>query len=132
MIKKIIKLILISTSFIFINGIITYAGNDVVKIKSFANTDKVYAGSEFKLAIKTSIGSGWHINSDKPHDSFLIPTKLTIEADSSFRLTKTIYPNAVDIKLDFSDGPLSVWTGDIAIGGIIQTAKIVKPGTYKL
>ncbi len=105
---------------------------NIVNIKIYQSFDKVYAGSEFKLAVKTEIGDGWHINSNKPNEDFLIPTKLTIDSVNGFRLEKVIYPPAQNIKLSFSETPLSVWEGDIYIGGLVKTSKTLSPGKYLL
>ena len=40
--------------------------NNLVKIKTFKSFDKVYPGSEIKLAVKAKIDDSWHINSNKP------------------------------------------------------------------
>lgn len=126
-----LALILISTGIQF-----NYAQfglqKNVVKLKAFQSFDKVYAGSEFKLAARLDVDGGWHINSDKPHESFLIPTKLTIDSTSGFTLSKVVYPVAKDIKLSFSETPLSVWEGEIFIGGLVHTPENTAPGKYPL
>ena len=40
---------------------------DLVNIEPYQSFDKVYPGTEFKLAVETSVAEGWHINSDKGH-----------------------------------------------------------------
>ncbi len=105
---------------------------NIVKIKAYQSFNKVYAGSEFKLAVKADVSNGWHINSNKPHDDFLIPTKLTIDSIKGFQLNKVSYPPAQDIKLSFSETPLSVWEGEIYIGGLVKTSKDLSPGKYSL
>jgi thiol:disulfide interchange protein DsbD len=117
---------------LFITNITLSANYDVVKIKSFSSQDTVYAGDKFNLTIKVSIGEGWHINSNKPHDDFLIPSILSIEQSDNFSLNKIIYPKAEDIKLEFSDNPLSVWTGDQVIKGVVEVSKNINPGRYYL
>lgn len=109
-----------------------HAGNDIVKIKSYSSYNKIYAGEEFKITFKVNIGEGWHINSDKPHERYLIPTKLTLEQNSNFNLKKIIYPEAKDIKLNFQDNPLSVFTGDVDFCGLFETSKSLIPGKYRV
>ena len=103
---------------------------NVVEIKAYNSMDKVYSGNEFKLAVKADISEGWHINSNKPHDDFLIPTKITIDTSKGFILKKVVYPNAQDVKLSFSDKPLSVWEGAIYFGAMVEASNDLKPGTY--
>jgi thiol:disulfide interchange protein DsbD len=130
--KILLKLIVIAVGSVFITNFTLSGVNDVVKIKSNGPYDTVYAGDKFNLTIKVSIGEGWHINSNKPHDDFLIPSILSIEQSDNFSLNKIIYPKAEDIKLEFSDNPLSVWTGDQVIKGVIELSKSIKPGRYML
>ncbi len=94
--------------------------------------DKVYTGSEFKIALKVDIEKEWHINSNKPLEDYLIPSKLTIQEDQNFKLNKVVYPKAHDFKFAFSEDPLSVWEGEIIIGAIINVNENVEPGTYTL
>ena len=134
--KKLISLLFLLTMILFLANI-TYAqsGNDSkVSIKSFLSVDKVSPGDAFNIAVKTNIKEGWHINSDKPNEDFLIPTKLTIinTGKGFFNLEKVVYPPAENVTLGFSDNPLSVWEGEIYIGGTIKTPTDILPGKYKL
>ncbi|MHB1686237.1 MAG: protein-disulfide reductase DsbD family protein [Ignavibacteriaceae bacterium] len=103
-----------------------------VKIKSYSSLDKVYAGSQFNLAVKADVENSWHINSNNPNEDYLIPTKITIDTSNGFKLQSIVYPKANYIKLDFSDKPLSVWEGEIFIGGIITVPQNLTPGNYPL
>ena len=107
------------------------APNDIVQIKTYQSFDKVYSGSEFKIAIEGDVKDGWHINSNIPKEDYLIPTQLHLTDSTDFKLTKIVYPQAKDIKLDFSEKALSVFEGKIYIGGIIKSANL-KPGEYNL
>jgi len=107
------------------------APNDIVRIKSYQSLDKVYSGTEFKIALEADVKNGWHINSNMPKEDYLIPTKLNLTDSTDFKLTKIVYPHAKDIKLDFSEKSLSVFEGKIYIGGIIKSANL-DPGKYNL
>ena len=62
----------------------------------------------------------------------MIPTKFSIVKNSAFILNNVSYPSPKDIKLSFSDSPLSVWEGTVYFGGILKAAKDLKPGAYPL
>lgn len=110
-----------------------FSGNtDLVKIKSYSSFDKIYAGSEFKLAVKVEIEETWHINSNKPKEDFLIPTELTMSEINGFSLINKSYPEPKEYKFSFSDTPLSVWEGEFFIGALIKVDDNVKPGKYNL
>ncbi|MEJ2615761.1 MAG: cytochrome c biogenesis protein CcdA, partial [Ignavibacteriaceae bacterium] len=68
-------------------------------------------------------------NSNKPYDDYLIPSKLTLE-NKDFNIEKTLYPKAHDLKLSFSEKPLSVWQDDILIGCLVKANENLSPGNY--
>ena len=105
--------------------------NDIVSIKAYQSFDKVYPETEFKIAIEADVKEGWHINSNQPNDEMLIPTEITLSDSTNFKLTKIAYPSAKNLKLGFSENPLSVWEGKVYFGGIIKSDKL-KPGEYNL
>lgn len=105
---------------------------DQVKIKTYSSFDKIYPGSEFKVALKVDVAETWHINSDKPKEDFLIPTELTLSDISGFKIIKKAYPEAKEYKFSFSETPLSVWEGEFYIGALIKVDESIKPGKYQL
>lgn len=119
----------------FVNYSVAYAqlGGNIkpVHIKSFQSFDKVYPGSEFKIAVKVMVDSGWHINSDKPKEDFLIPSQFSIDT-STFKMTRIVYPEARDLKLEISETPLSVWESDVYVAALIKTPENLSPGKYFL
>ena len=113
---KYIKLfVLVIAIIIFTKPVYSQFGlqNEIVKIKTYQSFDMVHAGGEFKIAIVTNVKDTWHINSNNPKDEFLIPTTVMIADTINFNLLRIAYPEANDIKLGFSDTPLSVWEGII-------------------
>jgi thiol:disulfide interchange protein DsbD len=127
------KLLIAIILFLTVSNVSAQFGlqQDHVKIESYLSFDKVYPGSEVKLAVKVNIEDGWHINSNKPYEDYLIPTELTIGI-TYFELKKVTYPEAHDFKFSFSEKPLSVYEGQIYIGALLETSKDIKPGKYPL
>lgn len=105
---------------------------DLLKLQTYLSLDKVYSGSEFKIALKVNIDKEWHINSNQPYEDYLIPSELTIDEDKRFKLIKVAYPKAHDFKFAFSESPLSVWEEEILIGAIVNVGEDVEPGTYSI
>jgi thiol:disulfide interchange protein DsbD len=105
---------------------------DLVKIQSYQSFDKVYPGTEFKIALEVQVAEGWHINSHEPYDEYLIPTSLTIVENPNFKLNKVVYPKPHDLKLSFSESPLSVWEGTVYKGALIEVDSSLAPGIYPL
>lgn len=105
---------------------------ELVTGKFFQSFDKMQPGGEFKVAVELDIKESWHINSDKPKDDYLIASLLEVKSDNNFELTSILYPDAKDIKFDFSDSPVSVFEGKIIVGGIIKVSKTAQLGTYNI
>lgn len=126
---KLILILLVSTISVFPQFGIQ---KDLLKIETFQSFDKVYPGTEFKIALQTDVADGWHINSDKPYDEYLIATSLIIPDNPNFKLIKIAYPKPHDFKFSFSESPLSVWEGRVYIGALIKVDSSISPGNYSL
>lgn len=109
-----------------------FGPEDLIRINTISSFDKVNAGGQFKIAVKINIKDSWHINSDKPKEDYLIPSQVNVQIPEGFRLEKTNYPPAEEIKLGFSDTPLSAWQGEILIGSLFSVDKNISEGSYKL
>ncbi len=132
--KKLGFLVILTLTFFVGNSIICaqIGGNkQVTHIKSYQSFDKVYPGTEFSIAVKVNVDSGWHINSDKPKEDYLIPSQLSIDT-SLFKLVKVVYPVPHDLKLEISDIPLSVWESEVYVGALVKAPKNIEPGKYRL
>ena len=105
---------------------------NLVKVKVYQSFDKVIAGTEFKIAMKVNIDPQWHINSNKPYEDFLIPSVLSIDTSSGFRLFKIKYPKSEDRKLAFSDKPLSVFENEIYIGALAMIKPVFPPTQFPI
>jgi uncharacterized protein len=89
---------------------------EAVKTHTYVSLDPVPRGKEFQIAIVVAIDSGYHMNSHKPSDAYLIPTMLTPQLPTGFTLTDTIYPNGRNEKFPFSpDKPLNVYSGNVTL-----------------
>jgi len=114
-----------------INNIFAQFGsqnNDILKLTSFQSFNKIQPEGEVKLAFKLNIDEGWHINSDKPNEEFLIPTEIKIKSESSIQLGEIVFPKAHDINLEFSDVPVSVFEGEVFIGTTVKIPKNTELG----
>jgi hypothetical protein len=88
----------------------------VVKPHVFVSVDRVPRGTEFQAAIVVDIARGYHMNSNKPTDPYLIPTTLKAEMPAGIELRDTIYPAGKMQEFAFSpDKPLNVYTGSVTL-----------------
>ncbi len=61
------------------------------------------------------IKNGWHINSNKPLDESLSPTIVTLKDNSAIKIIKTIYPEPVLTKLQFSQSQMALYEDEAVI-----------------
>src|SRR5277367_6045048 len=88
----------------------------VVKPHIFVSLDPVPRGKEFKVAVVADIASGFHMNSHKPTDEYLIATTLKAELPAGFELIDTIYPKGKLEKFAFSpEHPLDVYSESVTL-----------------
>jgi len=88
----------------------------VVKAQTFVSLDPVPRGKAFEVAVVVEIARGFHMNSHKPTDPYLIPTTLTPQASAGFEIVDTIYPDGKLEKFSFSPKkPLDVYTGKVTL-----------------
>ena len=86
------------------------SANDV-KVSGWASPDKTRRGRSVQGNVVMEIPSGLHVQSSKPLDKFLIPTKLEIEAPQGVKVSAPIYPRAVMRNLKFSKSKVAVYEG---------------------
>jgi thioredoxin:protein disulfide reductase len=125
----------LSITFLFLFSQISFAQfgpkQDIVKIKLIGDHDKIHSGTLLKVATKLNIQEGWHINSNKPNDEFLIASKI-VSSDKRFPLAKIVFPSANEINLGFSDKPVSVFENEITIGLLVNIDKSLLAGEYRI
>lgn len=112
---------------------------------SFAQTNVLAVVPPQKLVAKPAtvatakltvqLRQGYHCNSNKPADDYLVPLKLTWTA-APFEVAEVVYPQPRMEKYSFSPEPLSVYTGDFeivtrfkvpasaAVGSLVLSAKL--------
>jgi hypothetical protein len=61
--------------------------------------------------IPVSVQTGFHVNSNKPSEEYLIPLKLTWTSTGSLEAGEVVYPKPSQEKYEFAEKPLSVLTG---------------------
>jgi DsbC/DsbD-like thiol-disulfide interchange protein len=88
----------------------------IVKPQAYVSLQPIPRGKEFQVAIVAEIARGYHMNSHKPTDPYLIPTTLTPQLPAGFQLVDTIYPDGKLEKFAFSpDKPLDVYSDSVTL-----------------
>src|SRR5258708_32077651 len=85
-------------------------------VLSVTPPEKVVARRGAALAVKTSVvlKSGYHVNSNTPSESYLIPLRLALEP-GVLETIEAGFPKPHMEKYEFSPHPISVFTGDFEL-----------------
>ena len=82
-----------------------------ISVVGYFATDKAQRGKPLRVAIVIDVPSGYHINSNRPLESYLIGTSLKVDLDNGLRAGAVIYPRPLLRTFKFSKKQLSVYEG---------------------
>ncbi len=99
---------------------------------TYVSIAPVPRGRSFEVAVVAQIRTGFHMNSNKPSEDFLIPTTLTADLSSGLRLVSAAYPPGVMRKFKFSAKELSVYEGSVTLRMKFQAASNAPIGAMKI
>jgi len=115
--------------------VVAFAGAAAAQIRGVAaevsplvGADGVHAGSSVRAAVQVKLPEGFHVQSNKPRDPSLIPTRLTFDAVPAVAVTEVVFPPPVDQHVLGYDQPLAVFEREFAIGAQFAVAKDASPG----
>ena len=98
-------------------------------VLTVAPPEKVTAkiGSMVQVKVSLEVRTGYHCNSNKPSDEYLIPLKLTW-APGPLESPEVTYPTPQMEKYSFSPTPLSVYTGNFDLMTKFKVSPSATPG----
>ena len=77
---------------------------------------------DFEVEVALKMMEGWHINASlsareqsAPIEANLMPTTLSVDADAPVEIVAVTYPKGTSAQFAFSEEPLTIYEGDIAI-----------------
>lgn len=82
-----------------------------VNVSGSVAPDKIKKGRVVRGTVTIDIPSGLHVQSNRPLDKYLVPTKLDLETPSGMKAGPVSYPRAVMRKLKFSKSAVAVYEG---------------------
>lgn len=91
----------------------------------------IQRGHSATIKLQARIDRGYHVNSNKPHEEYLIPMRMTLTADPLI-LESVKYPVGHDQKYTFSEQPLNVVTGNFEILLTIKAPQNIEPQMHVL
>ena len=82
-----------------------------IGVAAHLSSNNVRRGRAAQALVVMDIPPGFHVNSSRPLEKFLIATQLQIEAPNGVRVGPVLYPRAVLRTLKFSKSKVSVYEG---------------------
>ncbi|MEA3296462.1 MAG: cytochrome c biogenesis protein CcdA, partial [candidate division Zixibacteria bacterium] len=82
---------------------------ELIKISSVFSVSSAQPGKTYDAAIVVTVSPGWHINSSRPHQDWLIPAKLSFDTISGLTPHSIIYPQGYNT--DLMGEKISVYDG---------------------
>ena len=86
-----------------------------IGVSGSLSPNKARKGRTVQGTIVMDIPGGYHVNSNKPLEKFLIPTQLKIEVPTGVRVGPILYPRALVRSLKFSKNKVAVFEGRTTI-----------------
>ena len=99
-----------------------------VIIRTVAETDATHAGTTARVALEVTLNPGFHVNSNRPLDEFLIPTLLTLDPPAGITLDGVAFPDA--ILLQQGGDQLAVFEEEFLIGAALTLDAALPTGSY--
>jgi DsbC/DsbD-like thiol-disulfide interchange protein len=103
-----------------------------IGVDGVLSANKVKRGGAVQATVVMNIPSGYHVNSSRPLERFLIATQLTVEAPKGIRLGAVSYPRAVLRKFQFSKNRVSVYEGRATMRFSITVPKDAPTGSKEI
>lgn len=91
---------------------------------------KLDAGGSGEATITLDIAEGYHVHSNPASDKFYIATEVKAEPQEGLTPGKPVYPKPVTHRFEFSDKPLSVYEGHVAISLPLRADKTAAKGRH--
>lgn len=86
-----------------------------ISVVGYFSADKVQRGRTVRVGMVIDIPNGFHINSNRPLENYLIATQLKVDAPSGIKAGPVSYPRALLKNFKFSKNKLSVYERQIIL-----------------
>ena len=104
----------------------------VVKVNPGESSYKIKRGGTAQIAVAIDVDEGYHINSNRPTEKYLIPTALKFDRIDGITTSPIVYPKAKLQKFEFSEKPLSVFEGKTVLKLTARALPSLSPGAQTL
>lgn len=105
---------------------------NLVQLDAYASHESIHPGQPLQLSIVAIIQEGFHINSHKPLNHFLVPTVVTFDETDGIVFGPLSYPVPAIKSFSFSRNKVSVYEGRIVISTRARLAENIAPARIKI
>jgi DsbC/DsbD-like thiol-disulfide interchange protein len=116
----------------FYSATIAQSGPPNISVNGSLSANKVKRGRTVQATVVMTIPSGYHVNSSRPLEKFLIATQLKVEAPKGISVSAVSYPRAVLRKFQFSKNRVSVYEGRPTMRFSISVPNAVSTGSKEI
>jgi hypothetical protein len=85
-------------------------------------------GASVEAKIPVTVDAGFHVNSNRPSEDYLIPLSLKWTSLGALEGGEVTYPPSKAEKYDFSEKPLAVFSGSFSLKASFKVAAAAPPG----
>jgi hypothetical protein len=85
------------------------------------------AGTTVEVKLPLQLREGYHVNSNRPPDPYLVGLRLTWDS-GPFTASEVVYPQPSFLKVEFFPGPLPVFSGRFELLTRFKIAASMPPG----
>jgi len=103
-----------------------------ISVVGYFATDKAQKGKPVRVAVVIDVPSGYHINSNRPLESYLIATSIKVEPENGLRAGVVTYPRPVMRTFKFSNKQLSVYEGQARLKFSVPVPANYSDGSVKI
>ena len=103
-----------------------------IGVNGSLSASKIQRGRRVQATVVMDIPSGYHVNSNRPLEKFLIATQVKIEAPKGIRVGPVSYPRAVLRSFKFSKNRVSVYEGRATMRFNVTVPKDVSTGSTEI
>lgn len=86
-----------------------------ISVVGYFSTDKAQRGRPVRVSIVIDIPGGYHINSNRPLETYLIATSVKVDPENGLRAGAVSYPRPLLKTFKFSKKQLSVYEGQVRL-----------------
>jgi len=99
-----------------------------VSVTPYTSLNQIPQGGMAHVALEVKINEPWHVNAHDLKDEFLVPTEVEFDPPPGITIRDVVYPAGHEMKLDFAEEPMMLYSGRVLLGAVVEVADTVSTG----